>query len=64
VAGESAETGTGVTHGHDMALRGWTVPKSRSAAATRRLKVTGLTDVSNSGNEIMESRNCGGKLNE
>jgi hypothetical protein len=41
VAGESTETGTGVSPGHDMALRGRAVLKSRDAAAARRLKMFG-----------------------
>jgi hypothetical protein len=64
VASESAETDTGIPHGHDMALRGGTVLKSRDAAAARRLKEPSLIDVSSSGNEIVESRNYGGKLDD
>ncbi len=53
-----------VTYGHDMAVRGRNVLKSRHAAAARRLNEPGLIEVSSSGYEIVESRNYGGKLDE
>jgi hypothetical protein len=38
MASESTETDTGIPHGHDMALRGGTVLKSRDAGTESRLK--------------------------
>jgi hypothetical protein len=38
MASESAETDAGDPHGHDMALRGRTVLKSRDASTESRLK--------------------------
>src|SRR5215217_6096779 len=56
MASESAETGTGVPHGHDMAIRGRTVLKSRDAGAARRLKSRTESTFRAAGYEIGESR--------